>query len=44
VAERVFERLVQDVDANFEKGLYGVSIPTHLLPLRHAFGIDFVHR
>jgi hypothetical protein len=41
--ERSLQRAVQDGDADVEEGLYGPSIPAHLLPLDHPARDDFVN-
>src|SRR6202044_3970881 len=44
VAEGVLEPLVQHRGTNVEEGLYGRSVPSHLLFLVHALGHDLVDR
>ncbi len=42
VPECVFQCAIEDVDADFEKTLNGMAVPSHLLLLRHAFSNDLV--
>jgi len=43
VPKRIFQRAIEDVNADFEKTLDGIPVPPHLLPRRHAFGDDLVN-
>ncbi|MEO8735399.1 MAG: hypothetical protein ABI380_02550 [Edaphobacter sp.] len=44
MAEGIFESFSQDVNADINDVLYGVTVPSHLLFLDHALRNDLVDR
>jgi hypothetical protein len=44
VAECIFQRSIENVDADFEKGLYSMPVPSHLLAFVHTLRDNLVDR
>ena len=43
MTERLFEGVVENVDANRQKWLDGLAVPSHLLMLDHPLRDDLIH-